>query len=48
MILKTIFNIQDKNRKDIDNAKDYSILKDLMNEQGVSTYLSDYWDKECE
>ena len=42
MILKTIFNIQDKNRKDIDNAKD------LMNEQGVSTDLSDYWDKECE
>ena len=48
MKLKTTFNIQDMSTKDIDNTKDYSTLKDLMKEQGVSTDLSDYWDKECE
>ena len=48
MKLKTTFSIQDKNTKDLDNEKDYSTLKDLMKEQGVSTDLSDYWDKECE
>ena len=42
------FAIQDKNARDIDNAKEYSTLKDLMKEQGVSTNLADYWDKECE
>ena len=40
------FAIQDKNTRDLDNAKDYSTLKDLMKEQGVSTDLADYWDKE--
>ena len=48
MKLKTTFSIQDKITKYLDNAKDYSTLKDLMKEQGVSTDLSDYWDKECE
>ena len=48
MKLKTTFSIQDKNTKDLDNTKDYSTLKDLMKEQGVSTDLSVYWDKECE
>ena len=48
MKLKTTFSIQDMNTKDLDNTKDYSTLKDLMKEQGVSTDLSDYWDKECE
>ena len=38
--------IQDKNKKDLDNAKDYSTLKELMKEQGLSTDLADYWDKE--
>ena len=42
------FAIQDKNKKDLDNANDYSTLKDLMKEQGLSTDLADYWDKECE
>ena len=42
------FAIQDKNKRDLDNAKEYSTLADLMKEQGVSTDLSDYWDKECE
>ena len=42
------FAIQDKNARDIDNAKEYPTLKDLMKEQGVSTNLADYWDKECE
>ena len=40
------FAIQDKNKNDLDNAKDYSNLKDLMKEQGLSTDLADYWDKE--
>ena len=40
------FAIQDKNKKDFDNAKDYSTLKDLIKEQGLSTDLADYWDKE--
>ena len=40
------FAIQDKNIKDLDNAKDYSTLKELMKEQGLSTDLADYWDKE--
>ena len=40
------FAIQDKNKKDLDNANDYSTLKDLMKEQGLSSDLSDYWDKE--
>ncbi len=49
MNLKTsTFSIQDKKLRDIDLAKDYPTLKDLMKEQGVSTDLSDYWDKECE
>ena len=40
------FAIQDKNKKDLDNAKEYPTYKDLMREQGVSTDLADYWDKE--
>ena len=49
MNLKTSpFAIQDKNAKDLDNAKEYSTLAELMREQGVSTDLADYWDKECE
>ena len=40
------FAIQDKNTRDLDNANDYSTLKDLMKEQGLSTDLADYWDKE--
>ncbi len=42
------FAIQDKKLSDLDLAKEYPTLKDLMKEQGVSTDLSDYWDKECE
>ena len=30
------FAIQDKNQKDLDNAKDYPNLADLMREQNVS------------
>ena len=42
------FAIQDKKSRDLDNVKDYSTLKELLDEQGISTDLSDYWDKECE
>ena len=41
------FAIQDKNLRDLDQAKEYPTLKDLMKEQGVSNELADYWDKEC-
>ena len=48
MNLKTSpFAIQDKKLRDLDLAKEYPTLKDLMKEQGVSTYLDNYWDKEC-
>ena len=47
MKLKTTFSIQHKNTSDLDNVKNYSTLKELVEEQGVSTYLSDYWAKEC-
>ena len=40
------FAIQDKNLKDLDNAKEYSTLAELMKDQGVSTDLANYWDKE--
>tara|TARA_B100000482_G_scaffold37252_1_gene23536 strand:+ start:679 stop:867 length:189 start_codon:yes stop_codon:yes gene_type:complete len=44
---RSLFSIQNKNLKDLDNVKEYSTLADLMKEQGVSTNLADYWDKEC-
>ena len=40
--------IQDKDIIDLDNAKEYSTLADLMKEQGISTDLADYWDKKSE
>ena len=42
------FVIQDKNSRDLDNAKDYSTFKVLVEEQGISTDSSNYWDRECE
>ena len=30
------FTIQDKNERDLDNAKDYPTLADLMREQNIS------------
>ena len=42
------FTIQNKNSNDLDNAKDYSTLKELVEEQEISADLSDYWNKECE
>ena len=48
MNLKTsLFAIQDKKLSDLDLAKEYPTLKDLMKEQGVSTDLANYWEKEC-
>ena len=45
---KSAFIIQDKKLKDLNLSKEYPTLKDLMREQGISTDLADYWDKECE
>ena len=33
---------------DLKNQYEYPTLADLMKEQGVSSNLADYWDKECE
>tara|TARA_B100000902_G_C26972955_1_gene746348 strand:- start:466 stop:633 length:168 start_codon:yes stop_codon:yes gene_type:complete len=38
----------DMNSKNLDDSNNYSTLADLMKEQGVSTDLADYWDKECD
>ena len=49
MNLKTSsFSIQDKKLRDLDHSKEYPTLNDLMVEQGVSTDLADYCNKECE
>ena len=48
MKLKNTFSIQDKNTRHLDNVKNYSTLKELVEEQGNSTDLSDYWAEECE
>ena len=48
MKLKSTFSIQDKNSRDLDNAKDYSTLADFVKEQGEPTDLAEYHDKECE
>ena len=45
---KSPFAIQDKNSRDLDNAKNYSTLKEFVEEKEISTDLSDYWTKECE
>ena len=33
------FAIQDKNARDLDNAKDYPTISDLMREQKVPSYV---------
>ena len=47
MKLKSTSSIQEKKLIDLDLANEYPTLKDLMKEQGVSTDLANYWDKEC-
>ena len=46
MKLKSTFSIQDKKFRDLDNADKYLTLAYLMKEQGVSTNLANYWDKD--
>ena len=41
-------SFQEKVLIDLENAKDYPTLADLMKEQNVSSYQSDYWKKECD
>ena len=43
----SLFATQDKRLRDLDLAKEYPTLKDLMKEQGVSTDSANYWDNEC-
>ena len=45
---KSTLSNQNKNVRDLDNGDEYLTLADLMKEQGVSTDLADYWNKECE
>jgi len=37
--------IQDKKLRDLDLAKEYLTLKDLMKEQDSSIDLADYWER---
>ena len=49
MILKkSPFSIQDKNKRDLDNVKDYPTIADLMREQKVKIDKSDSLEKEWE
>ena len=41
-------SFHEKGLIDLENAKDYPTLADLMKEQNVSSYQSDYWMKECD
>ncbi len=47
MHLESTSNIQDKDLRDLDLAKEYPTIQDLMREQGLSSDLANYWDKEC-
>ena len=41
-------SFQYKDLIDLEKAKDYPTLADLMKEQNVSSYQSNYWRKECD
>ena len=41
-------SFHEKDLIDLENAKDYPTLADLMKEQNVLSYQSDYWKKECD
>ena len=45
---KTESSFQDKDLINLEKAKDYPTLADLMKEQNVSSYQSNYWKKECD
>ena len=45
---KTESAINEKDFIDLENAKDYPTLADLMKQQNVLSYQSDYWRKECD
>ena len=47
IFVKLQSEMQDENQNELDNSKDYPTLADLMKEQNVSSYQSDYWKKEC-
>ena len=40
-------SFHEKDLIDLENPEDYPTLADLMKEQNVSNYQSDYWEKEC-
>ena len=41
-------SFQDKDLIELENVKDHPTLEDLMKEQNVSSFQSDYWEKECD
>ena len=41
-------SFQDKDLINPEKAKDYPTLADLMKEQNVLSYQSDYWKRECD
>ena len=48
ILITSQFVIQDMKLSDLDLAKEYPTLKDLMKEQGGSTDIGDYWYRKCE
>ena len=44
--LESLF--KEKDLIDLEKTKDYPTLADLMKEQNVPSYHSDYWKKECD
>ena len=45
---KTESSFNQKDLIDLEKAENYPTLADLMKEQNVSSYQSDYWKKECD
>ena len=45
---KTKSSFKEKDLIDFEKAENYPTLADLMKEQNVASFQSDYWEKECD
>ena len=45
---KTESSFKEKDLIDLEKAENYPTLADLMKEQNVSSFQSDYWERECD
>ena len=45
---KTESSFKEKDLIDLEKLENYPTLADLMKEQNVLSYKSDYWKKECD